>query len=104
MFPSFSTLFANLTYVNTTYAAVSYDCVKQAVSPSPYPSSAVPYMPAAQYNALYELYTATGGGNWTWKQPYHSYGIPWDFSGNYSDPCTDEWQGKISTVPVLLYL
>ena len=49
-------------------------------------------LPEAQYLALYDLYTTTGGDSWLWSTPYTEYGYPWQFSGD-ADPCTDDWQG-----------
>lgn len=42
-----------------------------------------------EISALYDLYTATRGYNWTWRST--SYGQIWNFSTNPVDPCN--WQG-----------
>eukprot|EP01032_Pedospumella_encystans_P016091 gene16091-18374_t len=47
-----------------------------------------------EYEALYDLYTATGGDNWRWV-PYG--GKPWNFT-TYENPCVEKWQGINCTV------
>eukprot|EP01032_Pedospumella_encystans_P013541 gene13541-15583_t len=47
---------------------------------------------SAEYHALHDLYIATDGQNWLWKNNTAVYGIEWDFA-TLSDPCTNTWQG-----------
>jgi len=61
-------------------------------------TAAVSELAASEYQALHDLYDATGGPSWLW--PYYP-AVEWDFSGN-SDPCEDQWQGVTcvnNTVP-----
>ena len=45
-----------------------------------------------QYEALYSLYTETGGENWDYNSFEETHGKEWDFSGD-EDPCADRWKG-----------
>lgn len=46
-------------------------------------------IPPSEMNALYELYNATNGAEWTWS---YGAGNQWDFATD-ANPCTDNWQG-----------
>jgi len=48
-------------------------------------------LPASEYNALYELYTATDGSRWDWRNLTRDH-IPWNFTPA-ANPCIDLWQG-----------
>lgn len=44
-----------------------------------------------EYSILSDLFTSANGADWTWAA--NSTGAEWSFSGTYSDPCGDSWQG-----------
>lgn len=49
----------------------------------------------SQLEALHDLYDSTNGAFWIWKQPYSTYGEPWNFSVP-TNPCASPilpWQG-----------
>lgn len=59
-------------------------------------------IPQLQYSALYDLYVATNGPNWAWRNETNDFGAVWQFppSGaeNVSEidllePCSQRWQG-----------
>jgi Leucine-rich repeat (LRR) protein len=50
-------------------------------------------IPAAEIDALHDLYDATNGTNWSWDT-IQSFGVAWNFSGN-PNPCADPWIGII---------
>jgi Leucine-rich repeat (LRR) protein/uncharacterized membrane protein YgcG len=73
-------------------------CINSLSSSAQYELS----LPAEQYVALYDLYNATAGSRWTWKNQESTIvarngsftlGIPWNFRNASSDPCIDHWQG-----------
>jgi Leucine-rich repeat (LRR) protein len=51
-----------------------------------------PKLPAAQYNALYDLYNSTNGHSWVWPDASDT-SKPWDFNAPDPNPCFDDWQG-----------
>ena len=55
--------------------------------------SATVNIPAAEMNALYDLYNATTGENWRWRIGPLT-GAHWNFSDlALNNPCVDQWQG-----------
>jgi len=51
---------------------------------------AVGELALSEYQALHDLYDATGGPSWVW--PEFPVATVWNFS-DQSDPCVDHWQG-----------
>lgn len=53
-----------------------------------------PALPLSEVMALQSIYEAAGGTNWSWKEPYSTYGNPWNFTDTARiNPCQDQWQG-----------
>jgi Leucine-rich repeat (LRR) protein len=50
-----------------------------------------PNLSNSEFNALYDLYNATSGRYWYWRN--ESYGEIWDFHQINPNPCSDSWQG-----------
>jgi Leucine-rich repeat (LRR) protein len=48
-------------------------------------------LPSAEFNALYDLYTATNGPFWNYRPSNTT--VPWNFSTPDANPCADSWQG-----------
>lgn len=57
-----------------------------------------------ELNALYALYNATNGANWSWVEPLSDYGPRWNFSSSpQPTPCKKGlyWQGLNCSCPAL---
>ena len=55
----------------------------------------------SQLLALANLYDAAGGDTWDWKEPYRTYGYPWNITDwQNQNPCLPSapWQGINCTV------
>jgi len=50
-------------------------------------------LPTSEYDALQDLFSATNGAEWRWREV----GDKWQFN-TYVDPCTSNWQGIECTV------
>jgi Leucine-rich repeat (LRR) protein len=48
-------------------------------------------LPSEEFNALYDLYSATHGTSWIYDPSNTSF--PWNFSSPDANPCVDSWQG-----------
>lgn len=48
-------------------------------------------IPNSEMQALFDLYNATNGANWTCCSPAGT--VAWNFSTINADPCKDDWQG-----------
>jgi Leucine-rich repeat (LRR) protein len=55
-------------------------------------------IPPAELSALYDLYFATSGESWVWREVTPLNNV-WNFTVN-ADPCGDFWQGIVCTAPV----
>jgi len=52
--------------------------------------------PPSELNALEDLFTATNGAEWWWRDD--TYGAHWNFA-NGANPCIDNWQGVTCALP-----
>jgi hypothetical protein len=50
-----------------------------------------PNLSTSELNALYDLYNATSGRYWYWRN--ESYGEIWNFNQINPNPCSESWQG-----------
>jgi Leucine-rich repeat (LRR) protein len=50
-----------------------------------------PNLSTSEFNALYDLYNATSGRYWKWRNESH--GEKWNFHQINPNPCSENWQG-----------
>ena len=67
----------------TLYALLALLLLSSSISDS---------IPLAEFDALFDLFNATDGSNWLWKDTT-TYGPKWNFSDLNVNPCIDKWQG-----------
>lgn len=66
-----------------------------AIRKTIFDTNSVLTFPAAELEALKDLYDSAGGTEWIWRKDVAKYGIPWNFSQSDLNPCVDVWQGII---------